>query len=206
VIAGASFEYANMAGADLKDTLSDKPNGRLIGELSASLDELLGLHRRFIESCGAAGAPLDLSGFDLRSAGAFAGACLTMMTARNAVFYGMDLSRTALQAADCAEADFRDCRLDGADMRGIVLCGARLDGASMQGAQLRALVIDPSRRMQSDLSGACLRHVDLRGADLRDVLLVGTDLSFADLTDANLTDVDLSAAKLCGCKGVAAAP
>ena len=93
MIAGATFEYANMAGADLQGALSDKPNGRLVAELHTSLDELLRLHRQFIESCGAAGSALDLSGFDLRTAGAFAGACLTMLTAHNAVFYGLDLSR-----------------------------------------------------------------------------------------------------------------
>ena len=97
---------------------------------------------QFIESCGASGAALDLSGFDLRNVGALAGACLTMLTARHAVFYGLDLSGPGLQAARCAEADFRDCRFDGADMRGIVLSGALLNGASMQGAKLRALVID----------------------------------------------------------------
>jgi uncharacterized protein YjbI with pentapeptide repeats len=200
VIAGATFEYANMAGADLQGALSDKPNGRLLEELHSSLDELLRLHRQFIESSGAAGSALDLSGFDLRTAGAFAGACLTMLTAHNAVFYGLDLSRTEMQAAQCAAADFRDCRFDGADLRGIVLSGANLNGASMRGARLRGLVIDPSRRMQSDLSGASLRHVDLRDADLRGVRLVGADLSFADLTGADLTDVDLAGAKLSACK------
>jgi uncharacterized protein YjbI with pentapeptide repeats len=196
VIAGAKFEYTDMAGADLRDTLSDKPNGRLIGELDASLEELLLRHREFIETSGATGAALDLSGFDLRTEGALTGACLTMMTARHAVFYGLDLSRAALQAARCAETDFRDCRFDGADMRGIVLSGAMLSGASMQGANLHELVIDNARRMQSDLSGASLRHADLRGVDLRGVLLAGADLSFANLTGADLTGVDLAGVKL----------
>lgn len=196
VIAGATFEYANMAGADLRDTLSDKPNGRLLGELHASLEELLRLHREFIESCGAAGTALDLSGFDLRSEGALTGACLTMMTAQNAVFYGLDLSHAALQAARCTATDFRDCRFDGADMRGIVLSGAMLNGASMQGANLHELVINDTRRMQSDLSGANLRHADLRGVDLHGVLLAGADLSFANLTGADLTGVDLAGVKM----------
>jgi uncharacterized protein YjbI with pentapeptide repeats len=190
VITGATFEYTNMAGADLRDALSDKPNGRLLGELDVGLDELLRLHREFIESCGAAGAALDLSGFDLRNAGRLAGACLTMLTAQNAVFYGLDLSRAALQAARCAGADFRDCRFDGADMRGIVLSGAMLNGASLRGADLRALVIDGTRRMPSDLSGASLRHADLRGADLRGVCLIGADLSFADLAGADIAGTE----------------
>ena len=200
VIAGATFEYANMAGADLQNALTDKPNGRLLDELHAGLPELLSLHRRFIESCGAAGAALDLSGFDLRGAGVLADACLTMFTARKTVFYGLDLSRAALQAARCPEADFRDCRFDGADLRGIALPGALLNGASMKGAKLCSLVLGSGRLMASDLSGASLRHVDLRGADLRGVTLAGADLSFADLTGADLANVDLAGAVLAACK------
>ena len=200
VISGANFDYADMAGADLTDVLSDKPSGRLLGELNTSLEELLRLHRTFIESSGAAGTALDLSGFDLRSAGALAGACLTMLTAPLAVFYGLDLSNTALQAARCAKADFRECRFDGADMRGIQLAGATLNGASMQGVKLRALVMGDKRRMQSDLTGASLRHADMRGADLRGVRLAGVDLSGADLTGADVKDAFLGDAKLSGCK------
>lgn len=200
VIAGANFDYADTAGADMQGVLSDKPSGRVLGELNAGLEELLRQHREFVASCGAAGAALDLSGFDLRGSDAFAGACLTMQTARHAVFYGIDLTRTELQAACCPGADFRDCRLDGADMRGIVLAGATLNNASMQGVKLNALVIDDTRRMQSDLSGASLRHADMRGADLRGVRLAGADMSFADLTGADVTDVDLGGAKLTGRK------
>lgn len=200
VIAGAKFEYADLAGADLRDVLSDKPSGRLLSELNTSLAELLRLHMEFIASSGAEGAALDLSDFDLRGAGEFAGACLTMLTAQRTVFYGLDLSHTALQAARCANADFRDCRFDCADLRGIMLAGAVLNGASMRGVNLHSLAIDETRRMPSDLSKASLRHVDLRGADLRGALLVGADLSFANLTDANLTDVDLTGARLSAAK------
>jgi uncharacterized protein YjbI with pentapeptide repeats len=200
VLSGVNFDYTDMAGADLRDVLSDQPSGRLLGELNTSLEELLRLHRTFIESCGASGTALDLSGFDLRSAGALAGACLTMLTASHAVFYGLDLSYTALQAAHCANADFRECRFDGADMRGIQLAGATLNGASMRGVKLCALVMGDKRRMQSDLSGASLRHADMRGADLRGVRLAGVDLSDADLTDADVSDAFLGDAKLSGCK------
>jgi uncharacterized protein YjbI with pentapeptide repeats len=198
VIAGANFEYTDMAGADLQGALSDKPNGRLPDELPASLDELLRLHRQFVASCGAAGRALDLTGFDLRGAGSLAGACLTMLTAHDAVFYGLDLSHCELQAARCSGADFRDCRLDGADMRGIVATGAMLDCASMRGANLCALVIHDTRRMHADLSGASLRHADLRGADLRGARLSGADLSFADLDGANLADADQTGIRLAG--------
>ena len=200
VIAGANFDYANTAGADMLGALSDRPNGRLLSELHDSLENLLRLHREFVESCGAAGHALDVSGFDLRDAGAFAGACLTLLTARNTVFFGLDLSCVALQAAHCGGADFRDCRLDGADLRGSVLKGAMLTGASLHGVKLQSLVMSGERRMRSDLSEANLRHADLRGSDLRNASLAGADLSFADLTDADVTDTDLGGTKLTGCK------
>jgi uncharacterized protein YjbI with pentapeptide repeats len=158
VITGANFEYADTAGADMQGVLSDKPNGRMLDELDVGLGELLRLHRAFVDSGGAAGHVLDLSGFDLRNAGPLAGACLTMMTARRAVFFGLDLSGVALQAARCGEADFRDCTFNGADMRGIVLTGATLNGASLQGVKLRPLIFDGGRQMQSDLSSASLRQ------------------------------------------------
>ncbi len=200
MIIGANFEYANIAGADMQGALSDKPNGRLVTELDVGLDELLRLHRLFVESCGTSGQALDLGGFDMRSAGALTGAFLTMLKARHTVFFGLDLSHAAMQSACCDEADFRDCTLDAADMRGIVLTGAMLSGASMQGAKLQSLMMDAGQRMQSDLSGAHLRHVNLRGADLRGVLFGGADLSFADLTGADVREVDFKGAKLVGCR------
>lgn len=200
VIAGANFDYANLAGADLQDVLSDKPSGRLLSELNASIEQLLRRHRQFIESSGAAGSPLDLSGFDLRGAGAFTAACLTMLKASGAVFYGLDLSHCELQAALCAKADFRGCRLDGADMRGINLSSATLNGASLRSVRLSPLLISGERRMQADLSGANLRHADLRDADMRGTRLAGADMSFADLTGANLAQAELGGARLSGCK------
>src|SRR5581483_8038646 len=134
VIAGATFQYADIAGADMRDALTDAPSGRQVGELEVTLDELLRRHLAFIGSNGAEGAALDLSGFDLRGNGSLVGACLTMATAPDAVFYGLDLSRAAMQAARCARADLRDCTLDEADLRGIDLAGAKLNGASLRNA------------------------------------------------------------------------
>jgi len=200
VLSSANFNYANVAGADMEDTLSDKPRGRLIGELDSSLEELFRRHRQFIDSSGAAGALLDLSGFDLRGSGPWVGACLTLAKASGAVFYRLDLTRAELQAAKCQGGDFRNCRLDEADMRGICLAGSRMNNASMRKVDLRALQMDQGRRMPADLSDASLRHVDLSGALLGGVQLAGADLSFSDLTDVDLTHVDVAGAKLVACK------
>jgi uncharacterized protein YjbI with pentapeptide repeats len=200
VLAGATFTYTNTAGADMRDTLSDAPGGRLVAELGVGLEELLRRHLAFIGSNGAEGAPLDLSGFDVRGNGSLAGACLTMATARKAVFYGVDLSGVALQAARCKEADFRDCRMDDADLRGIELNGARLNGASLRNVDLRSLILDEGREIHADLSGARLRHADLAGAKLSGVLLAGADLSSSDLTGVDLSRVALDGVRMFACK------
>jgi uncharacterized protein YjbI with pentapeptide repeats len=200
VLAGASFTYTDVAGADMGDALSDAPSGRLISELGLSLEELLRRHLAFIGSSGAEGASLDLSGFDLRGNPSLAGACLTMVTARRAVFYGLDLSRAAMQAAKCEKADFRDCCLDEADLRGIDLVGAKLNNASLRNANLRSLKLGVGREIHADLSGARLRHANLAGARLSGALLAGADLSCADLTGVDLTDVVLDGTRLFSCK------
>jgi uncharacterized protein YjbI with pentapeptide repeats len=200
VTTGANFNFANLAGADLAGVLSDQPGGRLLAELEEGLDDLLRLHLQFVGSNGATGRPLDLSGFDLRHAPSLAGACLTMVTARKAIFYGLDLGRVAIQAAKCDSADFRNCRLDAADMRGIQLAGARLNNASLREVDLRSLRIDAERQMHTDLNGAILRHADLTNTDLRGVSMISADLSFANLAGAKLNDADLTNARLVCCK------
>jgi uncharacterized protein YjbI with pentapeptide repeats len=200
VLSKANFHLANTAGADMADTLTDQSPGRLLAELDASLEELLARHRRFVESHGAAGAQLDLAGFDLRGSGPWVAACLTMAKVPGAVFYKLDLSRAQMQAAGCRGGDFRSSRLDGADMRGICLAGSRMAYASMRGADLRTLQIDHGRQMPVDLTNATLRHADLRGARLGGARLAGADLSYADLRDADLTGADVAGAKLVACK------
>jgi uncharacterized protein YjbI with pentapeptide repeats len=200
VLSHANFEFADIAGADMQDTLSDKPHGRPIDELLVSLEELHRQHEQFLGSHGAEGALLDVSGFDLRGSGSWAGVCLTMAKAVGAVFQRLDLSGAAMQAAKCQGGDFRNCRFDAADMRGVCMEGARLNNASMRKVDLRALRMGQGVQMAADLSHASLRHADLSGALLRGVRLAGADLSFADLTEVDLTGVDLAGATLEGCK------
>lgn len=123
-----------------------------------------------------------------------------MLTAPRGVFYGVDLSRAALQAARCAGGGFRDCRLDTPDLRGIDLNGAKLNGASLRGADLRSLTLGANRQLHANLIGARLRCADLAGARLSGALLLGADLSWADLTGVDLVHADLRGAKSFACK------
>src|SRR5262249_45321282 len=65
------------AGADFSRTLTDAPAGKALSELGAPLERLVERHKRWVETSGVEGAQLDLSGYDLRGAGALAGAALT---------------------------------------------------------------------------------------------------------------------------------
>src|SRR5262249_44205281 len=82
-------------GADFSRPLTDKPAGRPLSELPAPLSALIAEHKLWVESFGAAGRKLDLSGFDLRGAGGLAGAALAMMKANGAVLFGLDLDGAA---------------------------------------------------------------------------------------------------------------
>jgi uncharacterized protein YjbI with pentapeptide repeats len=200
VLVGANFDFADLAGSDMEDSLSDKPQGRLLTQQSESLQELLRRHLEFINTMGAAGQLLDISGFDLRmSGGSWVKACLSMAKASSAVFYKLDLTEAALQMAKCDGADFRNCRLDKADLRGISLKGARLNNASMRKVDLQPMQMGRGIRVAANLSNARLRNADLSGANLSGTSLVDADLSFADLSNATLTDADFSGARLDGC-------
>lgn len=41
MLAGTNFDNADIAGAEMEDTLSDKPHGLVLGDLGVSLEELL---------------------------------------------------------------------------------------------------------------------------------------------------------------------
>ncbi|WP_336365433.1 pentapeptide repeat-containing protein [Halalkalicoccus salilacus] len=81
------------------------------------------------------------------------------------------------------EADFSNCTLIDADLR-----GADLEGANMRNADLRG----------ADLEGADLRHIDFTDADLRGADLIDSKLVGSDFTDADLFDADLSESNLQG--------
>ena len=56
------------------------------------------------------------------------------LSAKGAVFYGLDMEGAQLQGAPLEGADLRSCRMRGADLRGARLTGARLAGADLADA------------------------------------------------------------------------
>ena len=97
-------------------------------------------------------------------------------------------------------ADFRDCKMIKADLRGSSLKNGMLSRADLSAARLCSLQFtneDGTARLQRvNLSGGNLRYAILRGADLRDAILTGADLSYAILIDCDLRRADLTGALL----------
>ena len=229
-MAGANLEGADVSGADLRgaSTARRHADGRLMvsaqmtapicghadrgpGRQAAARTRRAAAgaaarHDLWAASTGAEGAPIDLSGYDMRTAPWLAGACLSAIRAERAVFFGLALDGTGLQAAQLEGADFRSCRLMRADLRGVNLKAARLTNADLRDCNLGPLILPGNRSIISMLDGAEMRHADLRGANLRRAVLRRADLSSANLTGAQLDGTIFEGAKLIGTIGARLVP
>lgn len=200
VLVGVTATLWRTDGADMTGALTD---GKAAGAPVDSLpvDEMLRSHARWCETGGGEGKPSIFDGVDLRPLKSIAGLDLTALSARRAVFYGLDMEGVQLQGAHLEGADLRSTRLRGADLRGARLSGAKLDGADLREARLGPLLIAADRLMPVDLSGGSLRGADLSGADLGRAVLTGADLSRARLHGADLRQADMANTTLTGVKG-----
>lgn len=145
--------------------------------------------------CGGA----DLHGFDLRG-----------VDLHGAQLCSADLSRASLVAADLREAslvgvDLSDSVLDDADLRGADLQGADLRGSNLtftrlEGADVRGVVMAQIRGHELHLDGADLSGVSFEGAHVFRSSLVGVDLRNADLRSSLLSELDLTGALLDGAR------
>ncbi len=220
-LAGADMSGADLSGADLRDAVlvgvnasmwrtdganlegaltDDRSSGSRIDALPAA--DMLHDHAIWCETGGAQGQPSVFDDVDLRPLRSITGLNLTALSARRAVFYGLDMEGVQLQGARLEGADLRQAHLRRADLRGARLTGAKLSGADMREAQLGPLMIGPDRLLAADLTGATLRGTDLGGADLRRACLARADLTRAILHGAQTRHTDFDGATLTGVKGL----
>lgn len=199
-LAGADLSGADLSGADLRDAIlvgvtatmwrtdgadmsgaltDDRAVGCSVSRLPAA--DMLKAHAQWCETGGREGQPSVFDNVDLRALKSIVGYNLTALSAKGAVFYGLDMSGAQLQGAHLEGADLRSTILRRADLRGARLAGAKLNGADLRDAQLGPLLLSEDRVLPADLSGACLRGADLTGADLRQACFVGADLARAKL-------------------------
>jgi len=169
--------------------LTDQAAGTAVSDLP--YERMIREHARWCETAGAAGAPSRFDRADLRTLGSLKGLNLTALSAREAVFYGLDLEGAQLQGAHLEGADLRNCNLRRADLRGARLAGAKLSGSDLREVQLGPLLIAADRLLPADLTGAQLKGTDLARADLRQVRMAGADLSRANFTNAHIKGADL---------------
>ena len=200
VLIGAKTYSWNVQNANMAGVLTDKAAGKDASELP--FDEMLRSHALWCETGGRSGTPSIFDGADLRSLKSINGLNLTALSAKNAVFYGLDMAGVQLQGARLEGADLRACNLRRADLRGARLGGARLSGADLRDAQMGPLVIAPNRPMPCDLTRAALKNADLARADLRQAIMAYADLSRANFTGAILKGVDVTGATRDGVRGL----
>jgi uncharacterized protein YjbI with pentapeptide repeats len=211
-LSGADLSGADLAGADLRDAvlvgarttqwnvMNANMTGALTDKPAAKAEDLLPYqtmirdHARWCETGGDQGQPSVFDNADLRNLESVRGYNLTALSAKGAIFYGLDMEGVQLQGAHLEGADLRNCNLRRADLRGAQLQGAKLSGSDLREAQMGPLLLGADRMLACDMTGAELKNADLTGADLRQAVLVGADLSRANFTgallrQANLTDV-----------------
>ena len=148
VLIGAKTTLWNVAKANLTGVLTDKPVGTAVMDMP--YQDMLQAHALWCETGGVEGAPSTFDGADLRQLKSVRGLNLTALSAKGAIFYGVDLEGVQLQGAHLEGADLRGCNLRRADLR-----GARLKGAKLSAADLRDAPTQPAddRRRPSAARG-----------------------------------------------------
>src|SRR6185437_1389299 len=130
-------------------------------------------HARWCETDGAEGSPSAFDKADLRTLESVRGYNLTALSAKGAVFYGLDMEGVQLQGAHLEGADLRNCNLRRADLRGAKLADAKLSGSDLREAQMGPLLLGADRVLACDLRRAELKGADLSGADVRQTNFTG---------------------------------
>src|ERR1700759_1574202 len=150
VLVGAKTLQWNVSNANMSRPLPDKPAG--IAAASLPYKPMIQDHARWCETGGLHGAPSVFDGADLRALETVRGYNLTALSAKGAVFYGLDMEGVQLQGAHLEGADLRACNLRRADLRGARLMGAKLSGSDLREALLGPLMIGPERMLPADLT------------------------------------------------------
>jgi uncharacterized protein YjbI with pentapeptide repeats len=219
-LAGADLSGADLRGADMRDTVlvgatiraCNTADARMEGALTDQVPaerssmppyaDMLKAHALWCETGGVEGAPSVFDGADLRGQKSISAYNLTALSAKGAVFYGVDMEGVQLQGAHLEGADLRACNLRRADLRGARLMGAKLSGADLRECLLGPLLIQTDRVLPSDLTRVVAKGADFSDADLRHAIMVLADVSRANFTGASLRQADLTGANRTGARGL----
>ena len=200
VLVGATIYACNTTDARLEGALTDLPVGKDIADLPYA--DMVSAHALWCETAGQDGAPSVFDGADLRALKSIKGYNLTALSAKGAVFYGLDMEGVQLQGAKLDGADMRSCNLRRADLRGARLVGVKLSGSDLREALLGPLLIGPDRVLPCDMTRVVAKGTDFSHADLRQAVMTLSDLSRSNFTGAILRQADLTGAHRPGTKGL----
>ena len=201
ILVGCKMTMSRADGADMEGALTDRSTvGEPVDRMPAA--EMLREHARWCETGGVEGQPSVFDGVDLRPLKSITGLNLTALSAKGAVFYGLDMEGVQLQGAQLDGADLRNCNLRRADLRGARLIGAKLSGADLRDAQMGPLLLGADRTLPCNLTGAKLKNTDLARADCRHAIFVDADLSRANFTNAMVRQANLTNAQKWGVRGL----
>ncbi|HMP62580.1 MAG TPA: pentapeptide repeat-containing protein, partial [Phenylobacterium sp.] len=154
ILVGAKTFAWNVSKAEMEGVLTDAPAGTAVADLPYKT--MIREHARWCETGGAEGRPSVFDQADLRALETIRGFNLTALSAKGAVFYGLDMEGVQLQGAQLDGADLRACNLRRADLRGARLINAKLSGADLRDAQMGPLLIGSNRLMPCNMTGAAL--------------------------------------------------
>lgn len=200
ILVGAKTFAWNVTQADMRGVLTDEPVGKSVEDLPYKT--MIRDHAKWCETGGAEGTPSVFDNADLRALETIRGFNLTALSAKGAVFYGLDMEGVQLQGAQLDGADLRNCNLRRADLRGARLIGAKLSGADLRDAQMGPLLLGSDRTLPCNLTGAVLKNTDLARADCRHAMFVEADLSRANFTSAMVRNANLTNAQRWGARGL----
>jgi uncharacterized protein YjbI with pentapeptide repeats len=191
---GAVFIAADRTGADDTGALTDAPRGKPMSMLKESLHTLIRDHQSWVESGGASGKTLDVSGFDLRDIEWPEHALLTSLKAAGACLAHARIKGAWLQASTFEGADLRGADFRTADLRGANLKSTNLVRANFENSNLAPLVVASGRVLVTRLDGAVLRHARFVGCQLVQTSFRAADLRWSSFVDCESTGADFEQA------------
>jgi uncharacterized protein YjbI with pentapeptide repeats len=200
ILVGAKTISWNVLDANMTGVLTDEPTVSVAQQVNYA--HLIREHARWCETDGAEGSPSSFDKADLRSLESIRGFNLTALSAKHAIFYGLDMEGVQLQGAHLEGADLRGCNLRGADLRGARLVDAKLSGADLREAQLGPLLLGADRILPTNVSGAMLKFADLSAADLRHAVFKNADVSRANFRGALMRQADFTGITRHGARGL----
>jgi|AVFP01.1.fsa_nt_gi uncharacterized protein YjbI with pentapeptide repeats len=221
-LSGADIGGAELEGADLKaaimtgidravleaahvdvescGAITDETVGLSVADMDTPLAQAVTAHRLWVETAGAEGRQLDLSGVDMRFLRSLDHEKMTAIRAKGTKFFGMTLTAVEMQSAVLEDSDFRNCDMSAADLRGSSLRGCNFSHAILRGMNGTPLLFGEgaaTRRFAPCLfDETVLRYANLTGAMLKNASFRGADLSYADLREADLRAADFTGAIL----------